>query len=425
MDWTEHTIWWHMYPLGFVGAPIRDWPGPHSAEAAQHAGEHRLGQVTAWLDHVLALGANGLLLGPVFTSATHGYDTLDHDHVDPRLGTDDDLDALVAAAHDRGVRVCLDGVFNHVSRDHPRVRAALADGPHGPDADWFAIDWDAPGGPRPAVFEGHDTLVELNHANPAVRAWTVGIIDRWTARGVDAWRLDAAYAVDPGFWADVVAQVRARHRRTWFLAEVIHGDYRETAAASGVDSITQYQLWKAIWSALVDRNFFELEWALRRHNDLLAAFVPNTFVGNHDVTRIASKVGPDAAALALVVLATVGGIPSVYAGDELGWTGVKTDGWDGDDAVRPAFVPAPTLPWDGPEGRAFRLHQQLLGLRRRHPWLVRAHTRTLELTNTHYVYQSTADAGSLIVDLDITTTPRAQVRSPHGEVLATVSPSEK
>lgn len=420
MGWTDHMIWWHVYPLGFVGAPIRDWSGPEGPDAAASAAHHWLGQITAWLDHVVALGANGLLLGPVFVSAAHGYDTLDHDHVDPRLGTDDDLDALVAAAHDRGVRVALDGVFNHVGRGHPRVVQALAEGPGGQYADWFRIDWDAPGGPRPAVFEGHDGLVELDHANPAVRDWAVGVLDRWTARGVDAWRLDAAYAVDPGFWADVLPRVRAAHPGTWFLAEVIHGDYPRFVETSTVDSLTQYPLWKAVWSSLADRNFFELDWALRRHAELLDTFVPNTFVGNHDVTRIATKVGPDAAALAVVVLATVGGIPSVYAGDELGWTGEKFDGPGGDDAVRPQFPPAPSVPYQGPEGRTFRLHQDLLGLRRRHPWLVRARTRPLELTNTRYVYESASDDTRLVVELDLTTTPRAQVRSATGEVLLTV-----
>ncbi len=424
MGWTDHVIWWHVYPLGFVGAPIRDWAGPQCPDAAASTDQHRLRHITAWLDHAVALGANGLLLGPVFTSATHGYDTLDYDHVDPRLGSDDDLDALIAAAHDRGVRICLDGVLNHVAAGHPLVVQALAEGPDGPYADWFRIDWDGPDGPRPAVFEGHGGLVELNHANPAVRDWAVGILDRWTARGVDAWRLDAAYAVDPGFWADVLPRVRAAHPGTWFLGEVIHGDYPQIVESSTVDSLTQYQLWKAVWSSLADRNFFELDWALQRHDEFCASFVPNTFIGNHDVTRIASQVGPDAAALAVVVLATVAGVPSVYAGDELGWTGEKTDGWGGDDAVRPMFPPAPDQDaWPEAQARTFRLHQDLLGLRRRHPWLVRARTRTLELTNTRYVYETASDDGRLVVELDVTEAPRAQVRSDSGEVLLTVGPA--
>ncbi|MCL2666225.1 MAG: alpha-amylase family glycosyl hydrolase, partial [Micrococcales bacterium] len=200
---------------------------------------------------------------------------------------------------------------------------------------------------------------------------------------------------------------------TWFLAEVIHGDYRQFVADSTVDSLTQYQLWKAVWSSLVDRNFYELDWALRRHSEMASTFVPNTFLGNHDVTRIASKVGPEAATLAVAVLATVAGVPSIYAGDELGWTGAKTDGWDGDDAVRPSFPPHPP----SPQPTTFRHYHDLLALRRRHPWLVHARTTTLELTNTRYVYRTTAEDKALIVDLDITTTPRAQVRTPSGQIL--------
>lgn len=119
---------------------------------------------------------------------------------------------------------------------------------------------------------------------------------------------------------------------------MIHGDYAAFVDGSGVDSVTQYELWKAIWSSLNDGNFHELDWALQRHNDFLARFAPLTFVGNHDVTRIASKLDrPEQVAHALVLLFTTGGVPSVYAGDELGYRGVKEERAGGDDAVRPEF----------------------------------------------------------------------------------------
>ncbi|HOW93945.1 MAG TPA: alpha-amylase family glycosyl hydrolase, partial [Mycolicibacterium fallax] len=115
-DWVAHAIWWQVYPLGFVGAyPSEQPPGPAA---------HQLARVTAWLDHAQALGASGIALGPIFASRSHGYDTTDHFRIDPRLGTDDDLDALVAAARERGLRVLLDGVFNHVGTEFPRYRAA-------------------------------------------------------------------------------------------------------------------------------------------------------------------------------------------------------------------------------------------------------------------------------------------------------------
>lgn len=145
--WAQHVMWWHAYPLGFVGAEVRP-----TAPVGERPLEHRLDRLTAWLDHVVDLGLNGLLLGPVFASSTHGYDTVDHFRIDPRLGDDADFDALVAAAHERGVQVLLDGVFNHVGREHPAFTALSEQGPEAPTADLFAIDWSGwqPGSPCPS-----------------------------------------------------------------------------------------------------------------------------------------------------------------------------------------------------------------------------------------------------------------------------------
>ncbi|NNH05556.1 alpha-amylase [Cellulomonas fimi] len=406
-------MFWHVYPLGFTGAPVRE----------AHDAAPRLRHVEAWLDHVLGLGLNGLLLGPVSASETHGYDTVDLLRVDPRLGTEDDLDALLAACRERGVRVVLDGVFHHVGRGHPWVRQALADGPDGPYARYFRIDWSDPAAPRLADFEGHSSLVALNHDEPAVADHVADVMTAWLDRGADGWRLDAAYAVPPAFWARVLPRVRAAHPDAWFVGEVIHGDYAGIVAESGLDSVTQYELWKAIWSSLLDGNFFELDWALQRHADFLRTFVPTTFVGNHDVTRVASRVGPQRAVLALVVLMTVGGVPCVYYGDERAATGVKEERVGGDDAVRPAYPATPdALPPDGAWMQ--EVHQALVGLRRRHPWLVRATTEAVELTNTRYVYAARADGNELLVELvelDVTDVPRATVRDATG-VLFTSAP---
>jgi glycosidase len=420
-----------VYPLGFTGAPIREQDAARAgAEGAAPAGAGgtatagagatvpvmRLDRLLPWLDHAVGLGADGLLLGPVFTAASHGYDTLNHWEIDPRLGDDAAFDRLVAACRERGLRLVLDGVFNHLGAQHPLVTRALAEGPGGEYARWFRIDWQAPGGPRPAVFEGHGGLVELAHDEPAVAAFVGDVLGHWLARGADGWRLDAAYRVPPAFWAGVLPGVRAQHPGAWFVGEVIHGDYAAYVRASTLDSVTQYELWKAIWSSLAERNFFELEWSLRRHAEFLDTFVPQTFVGNHDVTRIASQVGADAAVLALVVLMTVGGIPSVYSGDEWGFTGVKEERMGGDDAIRPAFPQSPAgLPPGGEP--VYRVHQELVGLRRRHPWLVGARTRTVNLTNTRYVYEASDGDASLTVELDVTGVPAVRVLGAGGEVL--------
>ncbi len=395
--WVEHAIFWHVYPLGFVGAEIR-------AERPASL-VHRLGRLTGWLDYAIELGASGLLLGPIFAAASHGYDTIDHFRLDPRLGDDADFDALIEAARRRGLKVVLDGVFNHVSRRHPAFQELVAEGPRSPLASWFRLDGPADRtvseGTRAATFEGHHDLVILNHDAPEVEALVADVMIHWLDRGACGWRLDVAYAVPPRFWARVLPRVRARHPEAYVFGEVIHGDYVGFVKESGVDAVTQYELWKAIWSALNDRNFFELAWALDRHNAFLDAFVPQTFVGNHDVTRLASRLNdPRFIDHALAILFVCGGTPSVYAGDEQAFRGIKENRLGGDDAVRPAFPdrPAALSPAGLP---VFRRHQELIGMRRRHAWLHRAKTRTLHLANEAFAFEAFAGDERLMVALNL------------------------
>ncbi|HET6733696.1 alpha-amylase family protein [Mycobacterium sp.] len=372
--WVQHAIWWQIYPLGFVGA--------YPADPPPTADEHRLRRIVEWLDHAIELGASGIALGPIFASRTHGYDTTDHYRIDPRLGDDADFDHLIGQARSRGLRVLLDGVFNHVGADFART-------------EWFRKR-----GNTFDTFEGHGELIALNHDDPDVVSYTVDVMAHWLRRGADGWRLDAAYAVRDRFWAQVLPRVRQEFPDAWFVGEVIHGDYPAHVRDARFDSVTQYELWKAIWSSLNDGNFHELDWALVRHNEFLDAFNPMTFVGNHDVTRIASKL-ENARHLehALVILLTVGGSPSVYAGDEFAYRGIKEERFGGDDAVRPEFTSSVKVDEGGHD--VFRLHQYLIGLRRRNPWLHTARTSPLHLTNRQYVYQTRSGSDVLLVALNL------------------------
>jgi glycosidase len=402
--WVEHAIWWQVYPLGFVGA--------YPAEPAPTPDEHRLSRIVDWLDHAVELGASGIALGPLFASLTHGYDTTDHFRIDPRLGDDADFDRLVAEAHGRGLRVLLDGVFNHVGTEFARYREARDGGPDHPASQWFRRRGKQS---RFETFEGHDGLIALNHDNPDVVGYTAEVMSHWLGRGADGWRLDAAYAVPDQFWAQVLPRVREAFGDAWFVGEVIHGDYPAIVAASTFDSVTQYELWKATWSSINDGNFYELDWALRRHDDFVDTFVPMTFIGNHDVSRIASQLDdPRHVEHALVLLLTVAGVPSIYAGDEWAYRGVKEERFGGDDAVRPEFAARPSdesLREDHRPGGGFlasdvfRLHQHLIGLRRRHPWLHGARTTPLHLTNRHYVYRTHSGDDALVVALNLDDTP--------------------
>ena len=178
--WADHAIWWQVYPLGFTGAE----------PDARTPIVHRLDQLENWLDYAVELGCSGLLLGPVFASETHGYDTVDHFRIDPRLGDDDDFDRLVAAAHARGLRVALDGVFNHVAAFlrcagrlvPPRTRTA-----------------------RSTPSKVTSTWSRSTTVSPRSRSTSTDVLSHWLDRGVDGWRLDAAYAVPPDFWRAAAA----------------------------------------------------------------------------------------------------------------------------------------------------------------------------------------------------------------------------
>ena len=366
----DNTIWWHVYPLGATGAPIRD-RGDNPQDAA-----HRLPKLEAWLDYLIELGCNGLLLGPIFQSVGHGYDTLDYYTIDSRLGTNEDFDHLMAACNERGIRVMLDGVFNHVARTHPWVAEGLAG-----DTDW----------------EGHAELATLHHADQRVKDHVVDIMCHWLRRGIAGWRLDVAYSVPPEFWREVLARVREEFPHAMFLGEVIHGDYAEITQAGTLDAVTQYELWKGIWSSLVDGNFWELAHALERHNAIAQQVLTNTFIGNHDVDRIASKVGQDKLPLAMAILMMVPGMPSIYYGDEQGFEGLRTEGFAADDSVRP---PLPDNPGElSPMGWwIYRQWQELIAFRRHHAPLTHATIEVLDKTNETISFVCRTGAGSGVVD---------------------------
>ncbi|SDB80938.1 Alpha amylase, catalytic domain [Raineyella antarctica] len=384
--WVDYSLWWHAYPLGALGAEQTSVDTVH----------HRLDHLIGWLDYLLSIGCNGLLLGPVFASETHGYDTVDHFRIDPRLGDEDDFRRLLHEAHERGIRVVLDGVFNHVGRSNEIVRRAEAAGPGTPDGDW--VRW-SDGYVR--CFEGSMNLPELDLGRPFVQDYVVGAMEHWLGLGADGWRLDAAYAPGAEAWAPITARVRADFPEAWLVGEVIHGDLPEFVQHSGMHSVTQYELWKAIWSSLNDTNFWELAHALERHAEFCRTFVPQTFVGNHDVTRIRSRLADDRhLGHAVVLLALLPGVPSIYYGDEQGYTGTKEERAGGDDQVRPQLPAAPeNLSLLG--APILEMYQRLFAVRRRHPWLVRAAIEVGAVTNETILVSCSSEAGGTHHEIDV------------------------
>ena len=398
-SWVDHVIWWQVYPLGFLGA---------EKELASVRGEtNRLPRLRGWLDHLISWGGNGLLLGPIFASTSHGYDTVDYFRIDPRLGDDADFDGLVAACRARGVRLLLDGVFNHTGRNFPPVAQALAEGPGSEAETWVSKLYDTAGVITADYFEGHENLITLNHGSPRVQGFVREVMLHWLRRGIDGWRLDAAYAVPAEFWAAVLPEVRREFSDAWFVGEMIHGDYVDYVQTAGLDSVTEYELWWAIWSSIDSVNFHELEWTLGRHARFVEHFLPLTFLGNHDVSRVASQIRDRRHwSHAVALLCFLPGVPSVYYGDEFGLEAIKENRPSGDDAVRPQ-MPYERGLFDHSHQEVEQAYRRMIGLRRRHSWLVDA-VITIELVDrARLVVRSRARHGqeSLALALNLGSAP--------------------
>ena len=333
----QNSIFYHIYPLGACGSPREN--DFHSDP------QPRLRQLMGWLDHIQGLGANALYLGPVFESGSHGYDTADYYHVDRRLGTRADLADLAKALHERGMRLVLDGVFNHVGRSFWAFRDLLANGQNSSYKDWFAdvrFDQRSPYGDpfSYAAWSGHFGLVKLNLSNFAVRQHLFDAVRMWKEEfQIDGIRLDAADALSFDFMRELRAFVDQLDPALWLMGEVIHGDYRQWANPSMLHATTNYELYKGLYSSFNEKNFFELAYSLNREFGAQGIYrdIPTlyNFADNHDVSRIATQLY-DKRQLHLLyfLLYTIPGIPSVYYGSEFGFEGIKqSDDWN----LRPVF----------------------------------------------------------------------------------------
>lgn len=335
--WWQDAIFYHIYPLGLSGAPEQNDLNTPAVD--------RLGSLLPWLDEMQSLGANALYLGPVFESTSHGYDTIDYYHIDRRLGDNDAFARFAGEVHRRGLRLVLDGVFNHVSRDFWAFQDLLAHGENSAYKDWFhnlRFGGQSPQG-DPFEYEGwqgHYSLVKLNLSHPPVRDHLFDAVRFWMDRfGIDGLRLDAADCVDFGFMQELRRVTKSRRPDFWLMGEVVHGDYNRWANVDTLDSVTNYESYKGLYSSLVDENYFEIASELDRQfgpNGIYRDLDLYNFVDNHDVDRVASKLGDPALLYPLyLLLFTMPGIPSIYYGSEFGLLARKGK-WS-DAPLRPAL----------------------------------------------------------------------------------------
>lgn len=336
MSWVDDAVFYHIYPLGFCGAPEYNDFGPAVP---------RLDKLHDWIGHLKELGVNALYLGPVFQSAKHGYDTADYYQVDGRLGDNDSFAALCDALHAAGIRIVLDGVFNHVGRAFWAFKDVQEKGQASPYCSWFqGLNF---GGPSPMgdpfwyeAWQGHYELVKLDLRHPDVVAHLLGAVGMWMdCFHIDGLRLDAADCVGFDFFRTLKDFVKGKDPDFWLMGEIIHGDYARWANPELLDAVTNYECWKGLWSSHNDKNYFEIAHSLHRQfgpGGIYQGLRLYSFADNHDVDRLASKL-TDRRHLENVytLLYTMPGIPSVYYGSEWGIEGARTR--ESDAVLRPCL----------------------------------------------------------------------------------------
>lgn len=333
--WYEESVFYQIYPLGFCGAPFEN----------DGILENRILKVIDWIPHMKKLGINAIYFSPVFESDTHGYNTRDYGLIDKRLGTNDDFKKVVDALHKEGIRVVLDGVFNHVGRGFWAFKDVQEKRWDSPFKDWFHISFEGNSNYNDGFWyegwEGNYDLVKLNLRNPAVIDHILDKVNYWIDFfDIDGLRLDVAYCLDHEFLRRLREFTDSKKNDFFLLGEVLHGEYGRMLNDMHLHSLTNYQCYKGIYSSFNSANMFEImhslmrlfgpeDWTVCRGAHLLS------FADNHDVTRIASILNDERnLPLVYTLVYTMPGIPCVYYGSE--W-GTKARKEEGDPALRACF----------------------------------------------------------------------------------------
>ncbi len=392
---------YHLYPLGVLDVPHRNHDPVNDTTAAVAGDVPPIRKLVDWIPYVRDLGCDGVLLGPVFQSESHGYDIVDPYRVDTRLGGNEDLAAVCGAFREAGISVLLDAVFNHVGRSHFAFQDLLRRGQSSDYNDWFHnIDFSREGrNGDPFTYEtwdGHDSLVKLNLEHPDVISYLLDAVKMWRERfQFGGLRLDAADVITPTFWPKLREVVGDE---TLLIGEMVHGDYSSITGAGMVDGVTNYECYKGLYSSLNDGNLFEIAWSLNRQfgpEGIYRGLPLQSFVDNHDVDRIASTVNDDHYLYPIhLLLFTMPGIPSVYYGSEAGLPGVKgIDDWP----LRPPLAPNALSGPDAPHPDLRTMIRDAAALRRSSEALRRGDYRQIYVSNGQIVFlRESADERILV-----------------------------
>ena len=399
MAWYDEAVFYHIYPLGLTGAPKQN---PYGEP------EHRLNTLLPWITHIKKIGCNALYIGPLFESVGHGYETTDYKKLDSRLGTNEDLAAFVAECHRQGIKVVLDGVFNHTGRDFFAFQDLKQNREQSAYKDWYCNVnfWgnnEYNDGFSYENWGGHNLLVKLNQHNPAVKDYICDVIRFWVSEfDIDGIRLDAADVLDFEYMKALRRTANEVKPDFWLMGEVIHGDYTRWVNEGTLHCVTNYTLHKALYSGHNDHNYFEIAHTVKRLYEMGGNRIDGlrlyNFTDNHDVERIYTKLNKkEHFAPVHVLLYTLPGVPSIYYGSEFGIEGKKER--FSDDSLRPALS---LSDYENAEEKnpCTRLIAAL-GLVRRHTAaLSYGDYRELLLTNRQYAFSRNYNGVSVVVTVN-------------------------
>ena len=333
--WAYESVFYQIYPLGFCGAPFEN----------DGVEKSRILKVKEWIPHIREIGADAIYFSPVFESDTHGYNTRDFRKIDCRLGSNEDFAEVCRSLHEAGIRVVLDGVFNHVGRGFWAFQDVLKNRENSPYLNWFHINLGGNSNYNDGLWyegwEGNYDLVKLNLKNEEVVNHILESVRFWVETfDIDGLRLDVAYLLDHDFVRRLRSFCDGLKKDFFLVGEILHGDYKTLVNDQMLHSCTNYECYKGLYSSFNSMNLFEI------NHSLLRQFGPEgwtlykglhlmTFVDNHDVSRVASILTNEKHLPLIYALAFgMPGIPCIYYGSEWGAKGNKSDG---DPALRPSF----------------------------------------------------------------------------------------
>lgn len=387
MAWYDSAVFYHIYPLGLCGCPH---------DNAGEKGSH-FDKIGEWADHARRIGCNAIYIGPLFESGSHGYDTIDYRKVDCRLGTNDDFKNFVKDCHSKGMKVIVDGVFNHTGRDFFAFKDIRENRENSRYKDWYCNvnfygNTEYNDGFSYDNWGGYNLLAKLNQWNPEVKNYHFDTVRFWVEEfDIDGIRLDAADVLDHGFMHELRQVCDSLKPEFWLMGEVIHGDYSRWANGDMLHSVTNYELHKGLFSGHNDHNYFEIAHTIKRLNGLVGNTRLYTFTDNHDVARIYSKLNNKEHMYNVALLQyTVPGIPSIYYGSEFGIEGNKEKSSDWNlrpDLDLADFNEQDELP---------QLFAKLGMMKQNFPELTYGDYQELQLTTTQFAFARCLDGKAVV-----------------------------